>query len=418
MTTTSPISHRLWILLGALLIAALLAAACSSNDAVDVTPAKPDDDSSTLTEPDGEDQPSDETINGEADDPGDAGAPAETEPSEPDDGEPVDGEPDEVAPTDSAPSSVNGWTRLSPAADLLHVETTPHGPAIVAGGRGEGLLSVDGGATWRRIDWPGDVRSQAFVDPSGEAISVAGFSSASGLEGAAYRSEDGGVTWGVVLLNTPVLSWYVLDSFLHGVPGFGVYASNDALDTGTLLATASDAWPDSFDPVRITADPGNLDVFAVTSVSEGGVASVRLTRDSGASFTELAPEFELWGVTIPIFSGIGPLIMSQGVGLLFSFDQGATWFTQNQGLEELGTGGLFTELVDFVSPPQRSLPVIATGDSIFSFNPGGWNEMAGPGAEIRALAVREAGAGGSEELLLAATDQGVWSIPTADLAAN
>ena len=99
--------------------------------------------------------------------------------------------------------------------------------------------------------------------------------------------------------------------------------------------------------------------------------------------------------------------MSQGVGVLFSFDQGATWFTQNQGLEELGANGLFTELGDFVSPPQRSRPVIASGDSIFSFSPSGWEERAGPGGEIRALTVREAVPGGGEELLLAATDHGV-----------
>ena len=148
------------------------------------------------------------------------------------------------------------------------------------------------------------------------------------------------------------------------------------------------------------------------------MASVRLTRDGGDSFEQLAAEFELWGVTVPIFSGIGPLIMSQGVGMLFSFDQGMTWFLQNQGLEGLETDGLFSELVDFVSPPQRSLPVVASRDSIFSFSPGGWEEMAGPGAEIRALAVRRAVSGGGEELLLAATDQGVWSIPTTDLGGS
>ena len=133
------------------------------------------------------------------------------------------------------------------------------------------------------------MRSEAFVYPSGEVISVAGFSSESGLEGAAYRSEDGGASWGVVLLDTRARGWFVLDSLLHGVLdsllhgvldsllhgvlGFGVYASNDALDTGTFLAKARHARPDSFDRVRITADPRNLDVFAVTSVSEGGVAS-------------------------------------------------------------------------------------------------------------------------------------------------
>ncbi len=119
----------------ALLIAALLAAACSSNDAIDVTPAKPDDDTGAVAEPGGEDepassQPSDDADNNDSD--------------EPDPGTPTDAEPDDGAPSETAPSSANGWTRLSPVADLLHVETTAAGQAIVAGGRGEGLLSVDG----------------------------------------------------------------------------------------------------------------------------------------------------------------------------------------------------------------------------------------------------------------------------------
>ena len=384
--TTSPICRWLWIALGALLITATLAAACSSNGAVDVTPAKPDEDLTETAEP-------------ETDDP-----PWESQPSD----EAGSEEPD-------APADSNGWIRLSPSADLLHIETAPGGQAIVAGGQGGGLLSIDGGATWRRLDWPGELRSAAYVDPSGQVVMVAGFSSASGMETAAFRSEDAGVSWGPVLFDTPALAWFVVDSFLHGVPGRGVYASNDALETSTLLAQATAAWPENFDPVLITTNSADLDVFAVTSLSEAGSASVRLTWDSGRSFAQLAAEFELWGVTVPVFSAIGPMIMSQGVGVLLSFDQGETWFTQNDGLEQLQSDGLYVGLVDLVSPPQRSLPVVASRGSIFTFSPSGWQEVAGPGAEIRALAVLRAVPGGTGELLLAATDQGVWSIPTAVL---
>ncbi len=453
--TTSLAACRLGIAVDALLIVALLAAACTSDDAIDVSPAKPNDHNSTVAELDGDDQPASSQPGGDArssiaDEPG-HNSPSNAEPNELNGSEPEqptssqpggdanDGdarsssadepgrdspsnaepsEPNGSEPEQPAPLSANGWTRLSPIADLLHVETSPHGAAIVAGGHGEGMLSGDGGVTWNRIDWPGDARSKAFVDPSGKVISVAGSLSASGLEDAAYRSEDGGASWEEVLLDTPALGWFVLDSFLHGVPGFGVYASNDALETRTLLAKASDAWPNSFDPVRITAVPSYLDVFVGTCVGEGRVASVRLTRDNGASFTELASGFHLWGITVPIFSEIGPLIMSQGSGILFSFDQGATWFTQNQGLEDLGADGLFTELVGLVWPRKHSRPVVATEDSVFSFRPDGWVEMAGPGAEIRALAVRGASDGGSEELLLAATNRGVWAIPTRKLMGN
>ncbi len=434
--TTSPIFGRLSILFGVLLALALLASACGSNGAVDVTPAKLDEDATGTGSPNTADQPaesepSDTNGHSTESDPGDAEEqPATSEPSDTSDrapeGDPSDAdtqepssEPPETQPGPSTPTTSNGWTRLSPAADLLYVQTVPGSRAIVAGGPGEGLLSSDGGVTWTRLDWPGEVRSAAHVDPSGQVVVVAGSSSQLGLdEKAAFRSEDAGATWDPVLIDTPVLGWFVLDSFLHAVPGHGVFASNDALETRTLLSPASIAWAEKFDPVLITTNPDNLAVFAVTSIGLGGSASVRMTRDSGTSFVQLAPEFDLWGVTIPIFTGIGPLIMSQGVGVLFSFDQGQSWFVQNQGLEQLRSLSLYLGLVDFVFPPQRSLPVVASQESIFTFNPGGWQEMAGPGPEIRALAVVRADIDGGEELLLTATDEGVWSIPTAALGRN
>ena len=373
------------------LVAVLLLAACGSN-AIDVTPAKEEE--PAVSEP--------------VDEPPREATPAE-EPAEPSEPAKQQGE---AAPSDPRvdPASVNGWERISPTGDFSDVATSGAGVNILAAGAGAGFLSTDGGATWAALDWPDDVRSGVALDPIGLTIVVEGFSPQAGFETTALISTDGGSTWRDTELEAAAVSSFVLDSFLYGVPGTGIVASNDGGLRSTVIGSVDQAWPPNFDPFSIHVNPRNFDQFAVVSLSEGGNAAVRITLDGGDTFQPLAADFDLWGVTVPVFSSIGPMIMSQGVGVLFSFDRGFTWSEQTQGLESLLSEDRFfyQALIDLVFVPDRGIPVTATEDTVYWFNPGGWRPLPGPGGTIRALAMSNS----DPPALLAATDTGIWSIAT------
>ena len=371
------------------LVFALLLSACSGNRAIDVTPAKEEE--PAVSEP--------------VEEPAREVTPAE-EPAEP------AAQQGEAAPPDPRvdPANVNGWERISPAGDFSDVTTSGAGANILAAGAGAGFLSTDGGTTWVALDWPGDVRSRVALDPIGLTIVVGGIAPQAGFETTALISTDGGSTWRDTELEAAAVSSFVLDSFLYGVPGTGIVASNDGGVRSTVVGSVDQAWSPNFDPFSIHANPRNFEQFAVVSLSEGGSAAVRITLDGGDTFQPLAADFELWGVTVPVFSSIGPMIMSQGVGMLFSFDGGFTWSEQNQGLESLLSEDRFfyQALIDLVFVPDRGIPVTATEDTVYWFNPGGWRPLPGPGGTIRALAL----SGSDPPALLAATDTGIWSIAT------
>jgi hypothetical protein len=421
-----------------LLLTAVLVAACSSNPAVDVNPAK--DDVPTRAEPPDEATPIVDAANDAADPTADdqaneaipealADPPADedttvgdqpgnvVDPGDPDD-EPaaVADRPDETEAAEvvsrsveaAAPATGNGWRRISPIADLVDVAASGGGQHVVVAEQGRGLLTNDGGATWATLDWPGEHRSAIAIDPSGRHIVVAGFAPAASFETPALFTKDAGFTWAEANAASPAVSWFVLDSFLYATLGLGVIASNDGAETATVLGQAGEAWPANSAPFSVHVNPQSLDEFAVVSISEGGRASIRISSDGGDSWGALASEFPLFGVTVVVFSGIGPMIMSQGVGFLISFYGGTTWFVQNSGIEQLESDGIFTPLRDFVFLPLIGAPVIATSDAVFAFDPGGWTEFPGPPGAIRALAVRQS----NPEELLAATDTGLWAIPT------
>lgn len=385
-----------WLL--ALSAALLLAASCGGNDAVDVQPAKPDDEAPALVPAD-DNEPTNDVPETET--------PAQMEPPA--------GEPIGVRPVETVePEERSGWRRISPSADMVSVTTGGEGQNILGGAAGAGWLSTDGGRTWARLDWPGDQRSRAIVGVSALDIVVAGFAPASGIETAAVLSDDAGFTWSELELEAPAVSWYVLDSFLYAIPGLGLLATNDGGATSTLLGEPGAAWPPDFSPIDVRTNPLDLDGFMVVSHSEGGAAAVQVTADRGETYAALVQGFDLWGVTVPAYTSIGPMVMSQGVGVLMSFDQGATWTTQNAGLEGLAVEGRYPSLVDFVWLRGASRPILASDDTLYAFDPAGWRAYAGPGATIRDLVVLPA-VGEDPEQVLAATDEGIWAIPASEL---
>ena len=382
---------RSWVLaLGGVLTTLCLVAACGDGDAVDVTPTDSKDLAETaaaVTEQGGEIVEPAPTADGDGD------TALET---------PV--EPDTAT---AEPAEVNGWIRISPPGDFYDVVAAPDGQVILSVELGEGLISRDGGRSWDAIDWPGERRSRVAIDPSGQRLVVGGISSAAGFETTVVWSADGGRSWVNSGRGAAAVAHYTVTSFLFHTSDAGLLASEDGGLTGTTLVDAALLGAGLYDPFGVSINPRNPDDFFVISVSEGGTVRIVRTLDGGVSVEAVADGFALWGRSEVHYSAIGPMIMSQGVGVLLSFDQGATWFEQTLGLEDLATEGLFTGIVDFTVLPASSIPIVAAGDAIYRFNPGGWEILAGPGGEIRALAVQQ----GEAPRLLAATSDGLWAIP-------
>jgi len=245
-------------------------------------------------------------------------------------------------------------------------------------------------------------------------VVVAGFAPASGMETAALLSADAGFTWLELPFAAPAAAWYVLNSFLYAIPGQGLLATSDGGATSTLVGEPGEAWPENFTPAAVWVDPSDLNGFAVVSLSEGGAAAVQVTRDRGETYAPLVEGFDLYGVTVPLYTSIGLMVMSQGAGVLMSFDQGATWSAQNVGLEALAVGERYPSLVDFVWLRSASRPIVASADGVYAFDPSGWRFYPGPGSAIRDLAV-QGPVGEQPERVLAATADGIWAIPASEL---
>lgn len=367
---------------GILFAALTLLVACGGNDAVDVTPGAAKD------------------------------LPAQQQATPPDPPPEVLEQPDVEVPLTVDPAQSNGWTRISPTAGLDAVTASPDGEVLLVSLPGRGLISHDRGRSWQELDWPGELRTRAAIDSSGRFLLVAGIGSAAGLESTAVWSRDGGRTWADTGLAAPAVAHFVVDSFLLAALDSGILASQDGGASGTVLIPNTDLDTALFEPIGIDVNARDPEEFFVVSASEGGSIRILRTPDAGETVETVADDFDLWGWTLVRFSPIGPLILSQGVGVLLSFDRGATWFVQNQGLEALAQDGRLTGLVDLAVLPNGNLPVAAGADAIFIFNPGGWERLPGPAGEIRALAIQ----GGDDPRLLAATSTGLWAFPVGRIA--
>ena len=362
-------------------LAALVLAACGGGDrAVDATPEPGTDPSAD--EPTGADPADDATSVG-------------------DDGV-VSDAPDDVDP---------GWVRLSPAGDFQAVVVSVNGGTIVLSEAGGGLISRDGGRNWVTVDWPGEVRTRAAVDADGETVLVSGIGLAAGFEGTGVISRDGGTSWLDSGAVAQAVRYVGGDEFLVATADRGVVRTVDGGATGETVIANSDLDVGVLAPIGVFVNPLDADEIYVAAASEGGTVRVFRTVDGGESVSVVAGELPLWGWTVVRFSPIGPMILSQGAGAVFSFDGGDSWFMQNQGLESLEENGLFTSLLDMVVSPASGVPVLATTMGLRRFLPSGWEAVVGPGGTVRGLAVQGRGADSGEgSRLLAVTDSGLWAL--------
>lgn len=317
----------------------------------------------------------------------------------------VEPPPAEEPATPTQPAEPNptapGWVRISPSGDFWAITTGEDGTVLLASSRGSGLRSFDGGRNWDAIDWPGDARLRAAVSPNGTQILVAGIGALAGFDYTAVWSTDAGLTWTDTGRSIQAVVAQTQDLFLVAGSPDGLISTSDGGVSGPVIIPKSDP---NYDPVDIAVNPRNPDDIVLLSASEGGTFQLTHTPDRGATVEALDPGGFLSGVTKVAFLPVGYVVMSQSAGVLFSFDGGATWFAQNQGLEALQRDGFFDTFTDLVVLPDSYVPVLATRDGLYRFDPGGWEALGGPGAEIRDITVLP----GPQSAILAATADGIF----------
>ena len=330
--------------------------------------------------------------------------------ADPEDGGVRGVDPSETAPP--APQLVASWVRISPEADAQYLSVGAPDVILLAE-FGKGWLTRDGGATWVRLDWPGDLRISVAVDPSGMTIVAGGLHVAVQLEPTVVWSNDGGTTWIDSGRAARPVRYREDDIFFVGGHPAGLLASNDGGASGAVLLDA-DVLETATRVIRGIAlnplDPSDLGV-TMADISGNGSRILR-TRGSGA-VSVLAAEFGLADRTVLRYGAAGRLyIVSQGVGVLISEDDGVSWRIDNRGLEALLQDGRYPALLDLaVVLGQREVVVLATADGLFTLSDAGWAALEGPGGIMRSLEVRP----GPEPSLLAATSDGLWQREVSDL---
>ncbi len=332
---------------------------------------------------------------------------ASTTPAEPAPPPPADQlEPEVPPPPEISAEEQGDWVRISPSGDFERIAVDESGRIIIAAGRGAGIISRDGGATWELLDWPGDQRFGVAVSPDGLQILVSGIGALAGQENTSLWSTDGGLTWTDTgrLVQTAVAQ--VTDLFLVGSAGTGLISTSDGGATGPILIRQGVDGDGNFAPVNITLNARRIDDIVLISASEGGSVLLTRTRDRGETIELLETGFELSGATVVSFFPVGFVLMSQGSGVLLSFDDGATWFSQNVGLEKFDQSGAYPALVDLVVMPGSALPILASTTLSLRFDPGGWEAIGRPGSQIRDLVVLP----GAPPAVLAATADGVYRL--------
>lgn len=299
------------------------------------------------------------------------------------------------------PAASPGWALFSPPGDFWAITAGEGGAVLLASSHGSGLVSFDGGRNWSAVDWPGEARLRAAVSSNGLYILVAGIGALAGFDSTAVWSTDAGLTWTDTGRSVQAAVPQAQDLFLVAGSDDGLISTSDGGTGGPVIIPKSDP---NYDPVGIAVNPRNPDDIVMLSASEGGTFQLTHTPDRGATVEALDPGVGLFGVAQVAFFPVGYVVMSQSAGVLFSFDGGATWFAQNQGLEALQRDGFFDTFLDLVVLPDSNVPVLATRDGLYRFDPGGWEALGGPGTEIRDITVLP----GRQPAILAATADGVF----------
>lgn len=301
------------------------------------------------------------------------------------------------------------------------------GQLLFAGGKGL-WRSTDAGKKWSQVQNPAEAPKVAAIAiaPSDPQIVYVGVSEGCAKGGTlpGLVSTDGGASWRQSGEN---LSSITVDpreaKKVYATSCAGVQRS---LDGGNTWETVSAAQLDNYTPTLIALAPRTPRTLYVAYASEGGTARVRRTSDDGATWQENTLPPQAFG---PIALAVAPgnadtVLLSTLSGVFRSLNGGQTWDLLTTGLEETRLTGpatsspeglrLTTALV--AAPNEADTFWLGTGSGrtggigIFSTHDSGTSwQRTGTGLDGRTIQALAVGVAGNTRTLYVATDDGVWS---------
>jgi photosystem II stability/assembly factor-like uncharacterized protein len=332
-------------------------------------------------------------------------------------------------PATASPGGPTWQHVLTGTTDVRVLAGAPGTPNIIYAGGEQFHRSTDGGQTWTTLT-PGFAISEIAVAPSDAQTVYAGTAEgcASGAPGDLRQSTDGGATWTSRSGGPANLDINPTDpTHLLGIRCDGVYRSTDSGQTWTKLpgTTVTDR-----DGRYLARGVNDRTVIYAAYLSEGGSTTIQRTTDDGRTW-QASPAESLQGTTALVVDPTNArrVYALTSSGLFASTDGGQTWAHQDQGLEHAGpdvSGNplIVTNLVfDQTSRSAAgTAPTLYLGETGFEraarlrrWTGTQWVTV----TELPTQTVRRLWLAGPARgtALLAGTEQGIFRLPVAALAA-
>ncbi len=307
------------------------------------------------------------------------------------------------------------WSLLGLAGESLEtVAVDPTNPMILFAGHADGggvSRSVDGGATWTRVNGgltllPTTRTEAVAVDPLDPLTVYVGLNSQPNL----YRSVDGGASWSAATAGLPAgaVTAVVIDplnpaTVYAGSNGFGVAKS---LDGGASWSDASSGLEDGFctvscvlDLVLDPLDPQTL--YAAVPV----LSNVYKTTDGGASWAPTGASIPAEQLALDPVDPQTLLATATLGGIEKTVDGGGVWTRLDAGESGLPMAASYRGIT--LNPVRPDTVFVDADDFMYRSDDGGlswWPANAG----LEAVDLAELAHTG--DLALAATDGGVYRL--------
>ncbi len=328
--------------------------------------------------------------------------------------------------------SGGNWKDSSAGLEIVDVHALaidPGNPSTMYAAAGDGVSkTVDSGAEWRTVRFPGPGRGKAVVpsvliDPNNPKVLYASVEDATGCVYTDHylrKSTDGGTPWSDLPPTYCVLG-ATISLAMDAMESNTVYAApEDVADCGTPVDTTTDGgqtWKQNYIDGFVAAlviEPGNpATLYAGTSWWPRGVLK---STDGGRTWSNVGlADLDVSVLAIDpvnakvLYAGTSAAYPDGTPGIFESTDGAATWADSNTGLETIIR--MRNAITSIVVDGKRSAVYLGTaGGGIFRSVDGGatWSPLNDglPSLDIRALAIRTDGSG----TLYAATPAGVFRV--------